>query len=349
MNFVNIYYNSESDIQYGGQKQKILGEGSYGCVVKPGIDNNGNINKLKNSVTKISEMNFYSKNEYNISESIKKKLANYYNNRFTVILKKNIVEFNVLQDNSKFDINKCENLMEHMDIDSYDYLFDNKYLKQKFFMFYIPYIKGDNLKKNILQNNNNNNNKFIEKYVYYFDYLLYSINLLQKINIVHNDLYDRNIIVKRLDSGNNDVPIIIDYGLTYNSKKMYKYSADGRIDLKYLKKFYFDYRPSSYYHCIDKMFIVFLINNKINNFFVNNLDSDNDLKSKHIDSFIHDYIFSIQQSEKLNFFLQERELNFIKKSMEKYLYSFTNKAKYPDYKSIVNRAFKKYIYLYGYI
>ena len=137
MNFVNIYYNSESDIQYGGQKQKILGEGSYGCVVKPGIDNNGNINKLKNSVTKISEMNFYSKNEYNISESIKKKLANYYNNRFTVILKKNIVEFNVLQDNSKFDINKCENLMEHMDIDSYDYLFDNKYLKQKF--FYVLY------------------------------------------------------------------------------------------------------------------------------------------------------------------------------------------------------------------
>jgi len=88
------------------------------------------------------------------------------------------------------------------------------------------------------------------------------------------------------------------------------------------------------------MFIVFLINNKINNFFVNNLDSDNDLKSKHIDSFIDDYIFSIQQSEKLNFFLQERELNFIKKSMEKYLYSFTNKAKYPDYKSIVNELLK---------
>ena len=91
-------------------------------------------------------MNFYSKNEYNISKIIKKKLANYFDYRFSVILK-NIVEFNVLQDTTNFDINKCENLMEHIDIRSYDILFNNEYLKQKFFMFYIPYIKGNNLKK----------------------------------------------------------------------------------------------------------------------------------------------------------------------------------------------------------
>ena len=124
------------------------------------------------------------------------------------------------------------------------------------------------------------NNKFIENCIYYLDYLLYSINLLQKINIVHNDLYDRNIIVKTLNSNNNSVPIIIDYGLSYCSKKMYKYSENNNIDLKNLKKFYFDYRPSSYYHCIDKMFIVFIINNKINNYFVKNLNINNDLTLK---------------------------------------------------------------------
>ena len=59
MNFINVYHNIENNsdnvdqYMYGGEKQKILGEGSYGCVVKPGIDNKGNINKLKNSVTKL--------------------------------------------------------------------------------------------------------------------------------------------------------------------------------------------------------------------------------------------------------------------------------------------------------
>ena len=39
-----------------------LGQGSYGCVYYPGIDCKGKKN-TKKTVTKVQEINFYSKNE----------------------------------------------------------------------------------------------------------------------------------------------------------------------------------------------------------------------------------------------------------------------------------------------
>ena len=52
-------------------KQKFLGEGSYGCVWKPGITCSGNSLKDKELVTKITEKNFYSTNELQIGNSLK--------------------------------------------------------------------------------------------------------------------------------------------------------------------------------------------------------------------------------------------------------------------------------------
>ncbi len=76
-------------------KQKFLGEGSYGCVIKPGYDCYGKTNNSKRVATKITEINFASKNELDISEIIKnikfnnKKIYYYH---FVPIIKKCIVK-----------------------------------------------------------------------------------------------------------------------------------------------------------------------------------------------------------------------------------------------------------------
>ena len=53
-----------------------LGQGSYGCVYYPGIDCKGKKN-TKKTVTKVQEINFYSKNEKIIGFFIKKNIKNF--------------------------------------------------------------------------------------------------------------------------------------------------------------------------------------------------------------------------------------------------------------------------------
>ena len=62
-----------------------LGQGSYGCVYYPGIDCKGKKNK-KNTVTKVQEINFYSKNEKTVGLFIKKNIKNFKNYFSTIII-----------------------------------------------------------------------------------------------------------------------------------------------------------------------------------------------------------------------------------------------------------------------
>ena len=121
----------------GKNKQKFLGEGSYGCVIKPGYDCYGKTNNSKRAVTKITEINFASKNELDISEIIKnikfnnKKIYYYH---FVPIIKKCIVKYNILKN---FEMNKCTNFLDNLN-DPFD--FNNNLLKKEFFLFTLKYI-----------------------------------------------------------------------------------------------------------------------------------------------------------------------------------------------------------------
>ena len=97
------YYDLE-----GGKKRikhKFLGQGSYGCIVTPGLDCKGKTNKYAYKVNKIQEVNFNSKNEIEISDAIKKIKG--YKKRFSPVLKSCIVKFNQIQ-SSKDIISSCE-------------------------------------------------------------------------------------------------------------------------------------------------------------------------------------------------------------------------------------------------
>ena len=168
-------------------------------------------------------------------------------------------------------------------------------------MFYINFIKGDTI-SNFFKKFTDTPYIFYKTYIYSFYYLLNSISLLEKNNIVHNDLHTGNIMYQV----NKNRPIIIDFGLSFYTKKFYKSNKPNSLILNYpiIKQLLFDFREDSYNHNIEKRFISFFIYNK-NNYYKKNIIDDNkinDLTKPIIQIFINDVVNSIKLNNELTIF-----------------------------------------------
>ena len=187
---MNNSNNSNNNYEgfFGGRvkKNKFLGEGSYGCVYKPGISCN-NRPLDKNNVTKITEIDFYSKNEAEVSFFINNKTKKFnIKNRFSPVIDFCKVEFNKLD--SEIDLNKCNEFLQNIKEQSF---YGNIYLNNKFFLFHSKYIPGTNIKKHLT--NINNPSLYVKEYIGCFYYILNSLKILRKIKVCHNDLQNYNI------------------------------------------------------------------------------------------------------------------------------------------------------------
>ena len=317
------YFYNEGGIKTN--KHKILGGGAYGCAISPGLDCKGKINKYVYKVNKIQEINFNSKNELQISELVKKIKS--YKKRFIPINKFCIVKFNKIE-NSKDIINGCENLF-----DSYSKSDTINFINKEYFMFYMHYVKGTSPKNYLLELKNLDS--FYNKFFYSFYYLLNSIYLLNKVNIVHNDLHYNNIIYDIV----NDVPLIIDFGLSFKYKSLFK-NLKG-FDYKIIKNFFFDWRENMGWHLTDKRFISFIIDN-YSQYYQANVSNDfteNDLTKKILDIFIDDTYHSFLDDPQISFIFQDYEFKEFYNALQNYYYKFLpendihNKYKY--YSSIL--------------
>ena len=164
----------------------------------------------------------------------------------------------------------------------YDKKFNKHFEINKYYLFSIKFIENTSLKKFFVKINNHTD--FFNNFFIIYLHLLNSIYLLNKHNIIHNDLHYENIII---DNKNNK-PIIIDFGLSYNLNKMF--NQNNIINLKYLKRFYMDFREDSYNHNLEKRFISYIIYNKTANHNINvqsNFEKNN-LTKQDIDYFIFD-------------------------------------------------------------
>ena len=315
------------DIEGGKKitKQKYLGQGAYGCTVTPGLDCKGKINKYVYKVNKIQEVDFNSKNEVEISAVVKKIKG--YKKRFVPVNKSCIVKFNKIE-NSKDIINNCENLFEN-----YSKTDNIDFIDKEYYMFYMPYIKGTSPKNYLLELKTPY--EFYNKFFHTFYYLLNSIYILNLINIVHNDLHYNNIMYDL----NKEVPLIIDFGLSFKYKSLFKNSKG--FDYYYIKKYFFDWRENMWWHLIDKKFISFIIYND-SSYYQANISSDyhqNNLTKKIMDFFIDDAYYSFVNDNEINFIFEDYELKEYYNVLKNYYYKFLpendKEGKYVYYMSIL--------------
>ena len=311
--------------------KNFVGEGSYGCTYFPGIDCSGKKNK-KQYLTKVEEINFFSNNEILISKMIKKLPK--YSKYFAPILKNCVITFDKLK-TSNLELDKCQTLFDGFSIKKnndnglyYPNIFD-KFINNKYYLFSIKYIHNISLMK-FYQKSNQPIELFNNFFIVYL-YLLNSIYILNNNNIIHNDLHFGNILIKKADN----VPIIIDFGLSYDKNKMH--TQDDIINFNYMKNFYMDFREDQFNHILEKQFISFISDNKteFHNIQLNSNFLENKLIQENIDYFIHDTLLSITKNELADFFTN-KEIEYYKETIKKSYYKYLDKEKYKYYSTIIN-------------
>jgi serine/threonine protein kinase len=342
------------------KKDDFLGEGSYGCVYYPGIDCKGKKN-TKKTVTKVQEINFYSKNEKIIGSYIKKYIKN-FKNYFSSVIKTCVVRFDIIE-KSDLNLKKCNTLFEDYNSSianvlnyTYDtnsetntysnniYSYANTYKPQvnnEYYLMYSYYIKNKSLKD--YYSNTTNYANCVISMLNNFSYLLTSLMLLNKHKIIHNDLHVNNILINL----KTNKPIILDFGLSFQINKCYKLNKHA-IDFYYLKKFIFDFRLDHYHINIEKRFICFCVYNASDDFYsiIDTNDAVNLLTKENIDFFINDSYGSIVNNNEIRKFFSSDELSEYKKALQQFYYKFYNKTHYPTYSSIV-KYLLDFVYAYN--
>ena len=251
---------------------KLLNQGAYGCVYYPGFTCKGNTEKSKRYVTKIEIHDKTSKNELDISKTVK--TIKNYNKFFSPVVKHCISRFKQV-DKYRDKLEDCEpiNIEENIYND--------------FIIIYINYIKGKELEKHIL----NIESPVIAtlSIISSYTYLLNSIKRLQEKNIIHYDLHTGNILFDL----NKKIPIIIDFGLSIDTKLIFSNHESrtrSSIDYLQLKKSIMHYSPKHYTYPPELHFITYLLNDI--DVLTDNIDSR--LKEKvsktSIDTFVEDMI-----------------------------------------------------------
>ena len=169
---------------------ELLNQGTYGCIYNPGITCNAKPQSPK-FTTKIHATKKSGSNEATIGELVRTKIPR-YQNYFSPVLETcpvNLAKVN------KDDVDQCEFI--HKDILSNKSL---TYQSSK-----LKYIEGTTLSDFLATHPTS----IIAEHL--LKVLLTSVKKLATIGIVHYDLKENNVIVKK-----NGTPIIIDFGISLN-------------------------------------------------------------------------------------------------------------------------------------
>ena len=217
-------------MQFGG---KIIGEGGFGCIIKPGFTCKGKEMKTDEFVTKIQVKNSTAERELNIGKIVKQIPS--YKQRFAPIISS-------CKYNSK--IVKMVSRKEDCDIVS-------RKPNKKFILSKLQLIKGEEFKKYLLHNVNND---MIYTLIHSYISLLYSIFLLNKQGVIHYDIKGENVMYNT----EKKVPIIIDFGLSLNKKHIMPAFHDPDYNNR-LEDYFYVYAPDYSLWCLDIHYITFLV------------------------------------------------------------------------------------------
>jgi len=178
---------------------KIIGQGAYGCVFKPGINCEGKTETDIEYISKLQTSGETLENELNISKKIQ--TIEDYTEYFSPILEKCPIMIEQIETK---EINNCK-------------ISDLKNPKESnFFLDKVKFVGNNSLENYLKIMLNGEPRKFIELFLETHMVLLESLEKLNETQIIHNDLKEDNIICRDHDGR----PIIIDFGLSMDNDNL---------------------------------------------------------------------------------------------------------------------------------
>lgn len=227
--------STENELTYDMIGGKVLGEGGYGCVLKPGLTCKGKEMKTKKFITKIQLLNSTAKRELKIGEMVKK----------IPLSKKHFAPIISTCDYKQKVVNMVTN--------KYNCSFFTKYPNKKFTISRLPYINGSDYKEYL--HGKLDDNTFLYSVIHGYIYLLFSLYMLNKHGIIHYDLKGENVMFDK----NRNIPIIIDFGLSIIKKDIQPNFSDSKYN-SVLREYFYTYAPDYPLWCLDIHYLCLLVN-----------------------------------------------------------------------------------------
>lgn len=253
----------------------LIGQGAYSCVFRPAINCNDTPSKEGSFISKITVEDQYIDNELTIAEKIKT-IPNYFH-FFAPIMETCPANLNKLVEKDLHDYKKCD-LFKKTPAPSTPTVNEQKTetepsiideltnsIKQAFSPS-APAAANITEKKFVYNKIRYIGEETLYNYFYLkkidqqqindvYDYLKYSIKLLQKNNIIHYDLKENNIMIHKL----HHTPIIIDFGLSIDVSP---FLGATNATLDQFKKIFYIYSPDYEVWCFEIHLICYLVNER---------------------------------------------------------------------------------------
>ena len=241
------------------EKSKMLSSGGYGCVYYPSISCKGK-RTSKKSVTKLQLSDESADNEMEISKIIRQ--IPMYKNHFVPINSSCPLKMKELK---KDIIKECDVLKKDKDV----------------ILMEMNFITGMTLDDYLIKNKNPK--YIINSLISCYTYLLHSLQILNKYNIVHFDLKGNNIMFNT----EKNIPLIIDFGMSIDLENV----TSDTLDF-----YFFSFAPSYYVWCPEIHFLNYLINvndqltrEKINEICHKTINNNKSLVAILSDTFLNSY------------------------------------------------------------
>jgi serine/threonine protein kinase len=238
------------------KESELIGQGSYGCVFKPNINNEGKTESNSKYISKLQLSGDTLENEINIGKKIQS--ITDYEEYFSPILEKYPIELKQIKKEQP-ELLDCEVTKD---------LKDNTII----FLDKIKYVGKDSLHNYLLIMKKGEPKKFLELFLESNIILLESLEKLNEIGIIHNDLKEDNIICRN-DDGR---PILIDFGLSIDNELMFLPDNNSIFNIftqntnpektntpeksSQLNKYFFKYESNYEVWCIDIVIINYILN-----------------------------------------------------------------------------------------
>tara|TARA_B100001093_G_scaffold136049_1_gene128578 strand:- start:17779 stop:19059 length:1281 start_codon:yes stop_codon:yes gene_type:complete len=223
---------------------KIINQGTYGCIFRPGLTCDGMIDNSLTNVTKVQRKEETSENEIEIGKKIMNIKS--YKSFFAPIVESCEVDIsNVIDD----EFRKCEFIKRKEDSMVKSKSSENEL---NFEINKITYVGTQTLSSYYYNLFSKKRRKeplvFIKQFINGYNILMKGAKKMSDIDIVHYDVKENNIMCKQTGR-----PIYIDFGLSFDMSEL------SLEDNSYFEKFYI-FEPSYSPWCMDINLINYAIN-----------------------------------------------------------------------------------------